>query len=64
MQPNLGVLISYANTGLNNYRFKRIQWEVLTNLYTASWKLPIILVTFYWKFNFLKRFSKKCKTIL
>ena len=57
MQHNIVVLILYPNFVFSISRFKRIQWEIITNIHTVLWKLPII-VRFYWNVNFLTRFQE------
>jgi len=39
----------------------RIQRDIIINVHTALWKVPVILVRFYWNLNFLDRFSRNAK---
>jgi hypothetical protein len=42
---------------------RRIQRDIIINVHSALWKVPVIIVRFYWNLNFLRRVSKNAKIV-
>ena len=61
IQHNICVLFSLQILNEAFLILRRIQWDIIINLHTALWKVPVILVRMYWYLTFLDRFSKNAK---